>query len=217
MAEKGYDLKIAYVSGDDVLSKLGKHMPQKQDEALPHFDSNNRRVTLTAENFLFAKDGQPPREIVSANAYLGAHSIYEAFRKGADIVICGRVSDASPVIACAWYWWSWNIEDYDQLAGALIAGHLIECSTYVSGGNFAGFDAFDIEQFVDPEFPIAEIDRDGTFVVTKHQGTAGMVTMDTCRCQLIYELQGNVYLNSDVKAYLDGVKIQQVGEDRYAT
>ncbi|KAI0153680.1 hypothetical protein BJ166DRAFT_565058 [Pestalotiopsis sp. NC0098] len=213
-AEKGYDLRIAYVSGDDVLSKLGKHMPQTQDEALPHFDSNNRRVTLTAENFLFAKEGQPPREIVSANAYLGAHSIYEAFREGADIVICGRVSDASPVIACAWYWWSWTIENYDQLAGALIAGHLIECSTYVSGGNFAGFDAFDIEQFVDPGFPIAEIDRDGTFVVTKHQGTAGMVTVDTCRCQLIYELQGNVYLNSDVKAYLDGVKIQQVGEDR---
>ncbi|ETS85088.1 hypothetical protein PFICI_03113 [Pestalotiopsis fici W106-1] len=212
--EKGYDLKIAYVSGDNLLPELGKYMPQKQDEALPHFDSNNRRVTLTAENFLFAKEGSTPREIVSANAYLGAHSIYEAFVQGADIIICGRVSDASPVIACAWYWWSWTIEKYDELAGSLIAGHLIECSTYVTGGNFAGFDAFDIEQFVDPGFPIAEIDSDGTFVVTKHQGTAGMVTVDTCRCQLIYELQGNVYLNSDVKAYLDAVEIEQVGDDR---
>lgn len=190
-------------------------MPQKQDEALPHFDSNNKRVKLTAENFLFAKEGSTPREIVSANAYLGAHSIYEAFVQGADIIICGRVSDASPVIACAWYWWSWTMDQYNELAGALIAGHLIECSTYVTGGNFAGFDAFDLEQLVDPGFPIAEIAGDGTFVVTKHPGTAGMVTVDTCRCQLIYELQGNVYLNSDVKAYLDNVEIQQVGDDRF--
>lgn len=209
-------MKVAYVSGDNVLPKLSKHMPQQKDKSLPHLDSENHRVTLTSESFLFAKEDGEPREIVSANAYLGAHTIYEAFNNGADIIICGRVSDASPVIACAWYWWSWSITSYDELAGALVAGHLIECSAYVTGGNFAGFEDFDIDSLIDPGFPIAEISRDGTCVITKHPGTDGMVTVDTCRCQLVYELQGNVYLNSDVKAYLDDVVIEQEGDDRYA-
>lgn len=190
-------------------------MPQEKSEALPHFDSANNHVTLSPEAFMFAQNEKEPREIVSANAYLGAHAIYEAFKHGADIIICGRVSDASPVIACAWYWWSWSGTDYDELAGALIAGHLIECSAYVTGGNFAGFDAFDIETFINPGFPIAEVSKDGSCVITKHQGTGGLVTVDTCKSQLVYELQGNVYLNSDVKAYLNEIEMEQVGEDRY--
>ncbi|KAK0387252.1 hypothetical protein NLU13_5565 [Sarocladium strictum] len=214
-ALRGYDLKVSYVSGDNVLPRVGKYMPQDKSEVLPHFDSTNTRVTLSSsEAFTFAKEGDDPREIVSANAYLGAHAICEAFQHGADIIICGRVSDASPVIACAWYWWSWSRTNYDALAGALIAGHLIECSAYVTGGNFAGFDAFDVETFVDPGFPIAEVARDGTCVITKHEGTGGMVTVDTCKAQLVYELQGNVYLNSDVKAYLDDIEMEQVGENR---
>lgn len=131
------------------------------------------------------KNDREPRKIVSANAYLGAHAIYEALRNGADIIICGRVSDASPVIACAWYWWSWTNTDYDQLAGALIAGHMIECSAYVTGGNFAGFEAYNLEAFVGPGFPIAEVARDGSCVITKHAGTGGMVNVDTCRSQLL--------------------------------
>lgn len=214
MKEKGYDLKVAYVSGDNVLPKLGQHMPQQKDQALPHLDSGNHHVTTTSESYLFTREGQEPREIVSANAYLGAHSIYEALQRGADIIISGRASDASPVIACAWYWWSWNAKSYDELAGALIAGHLIECSAYVTGGNFSGADAYDIERFVNPGFPITEIAQDGSCVVTKHPGTGGMVTVDTCRCQLVYELQGNAYLNSDVKAYVDDVAMEQVGVDR---
>lgn len=207
-------MKVAYVSGDNLLPKIGKYMPSSIQDALPHLDSTNENVTLTPESFLFASDHGTQREIVSANAYLGAHAIYKAFANGADIVICGRVSDASPVIACAWYWWSWSNSDYDELAGALVAGHLIECSAYVTGGNFAGFDQYDMERFVDPGFPIAEIEKDGSCVITKHDGTGGMVNVDTCRCQLLYELQGNVYLNSDVKAYLDDVVVEQVAEDR---
>ncbi|KAJ3549814.1 hypothetical protein NM208_g317 [Fusarium decemcellulare] len=210
----GYDLKVAYISGDNVLPKLGAHMPTQRGQALPHLDSGNSHVTLTSESFLFAQGDRQPREIVSANAYLGAHAIYEAFHRGADIIICGRVSDASPVIACAWYWWSWSSTAYDELAGTLIAGHLIECSAYVTGGNFAGFDDFDLDRLVNPGFPIAEISQDGTCVITKHPGTGGMVNVDTCKCQLLYELQGNIYLNSDVKAYLDDIDIEQVGEDR---
>ncbi|KAM0229318.1 hypothetical protein ACHAPO_010097 [Fusarium lateritium] len=205
---------VAYVSGDYVLPKLDNYMPQQEHDTLPHLDSLNPHVSLTPETFIFANNGKKPQQIVSANAYLGAHAIYEAFLQGADIIICGRVSDASPVIACAWYWWSWKSTDYNELAGALIAGHFIECSAYITGGNFAGFDAFDLEHFVDPGFPIAEISRDGTCVITKHQGTGGMVTIDTCKSQLVYELQGNAYLNSDVKAYLDNIEMEQVGKDR---
>ncbi|KAF4334673.1 DUF1446 domain protein [Fusarium beomiforme] len=214
VTEKGYNLKVAYVSGDNVLPKLGKYMPQQKEDALPHLDSLNGHVTLTDESYIFAQADKEPREIVSANAYLGAHAIYEAFLQGADIIICGRASDASPVIACAWYWWSWNSTSYDELAGALVAGHLIECSAYVTGGNFAGFDAYEIDRFIVPGFPIAEIAQDGSCVITKHEGTGGMVTVDTCKSQLVYELQGNVYINSDVKAYLDDIEMEQVGEDR---
>jgi hypothetical protein len=153
--------------------------------------------------------------MVSAHAYLGARGIVHGLRAGADIIICGRVADASPAIAAAWYWHDWDEADYDRLAGALVAGHLIECSAYVTGGNFSGFDRYDIEDLVEPGFPIAEIDSDGTCVVTKHPGTKGMVTTDTVRCQFLYELQGTVYLNSDVNAYIGGVVVEDVGKDRY--
>jgi hypothetical protein len=138
----------------------------------------------------------------------------EGLRRKADIIICGRVADASPVIAAAWYWHSWDESDYDRLAGSLIAGHLIECSAYVTGGNFSGFDRYPIDTLVEPGFPIAEIDADGSCIITKHLNTGGMVNADTVKCQFLYELQGNVYLNSDVSAGLDDVVVEQVGEDR---
>ncbi|EEY22248.1 conserved hypothetical protein [Verticillium alfalfae VaMs.102] len=212
---KGYGMRVAYVAGDDILPQLGRDtMPQGPGDSLPHLDAANPHVNLLPEAMQFSKNDREPRKIVSANAYLGAHAIYEALQNGADIIICGRVSDASPVIACAWYWWSWTNTDYDQLAGALIAGHMIECSAYVTGGNFAGFEAYNLAAFIEPGFPIAEVAHDGSCVITKHAGTGGMVNVDTCRSQLLYELQGNVYLNSDVKAYLDQVVMEQVGADR---
>lgn len=128
--------------------------------------------------------------VVSANVYLGARGITQALQAGADIVICGRVSDASPVMAAAWYWHSWTAEDYDRLAGSLVAGHLIECSAYVTGANFAGFTNYSQDRLIDPGFPIAEISDDGSCVVTKHPGTGGFVNVDTVKCQLLYELQG---------------------------
>lgn len=152
--------------------------------------------------------------MISAHAYLGARGIVEGLRRGADIIICGRVADASPVVAAAWFWHSWTEVDYDCLAGALVAGHLIECSAYVTGGNFAGFDQYPVDRFIEPGFPIAEIDRDGSCVITKHPNTGGMVNVDTVRCQFVYELQGNVYLNSDVAAHLDNVVIENAGTDR---
>lgn len=186
-------------------------MPQSLDKLPPHLDSSNAEVKTVPTALAFLKK---PMRLASANAYMGARGIVEAFRQGADIVICGRCSDASPVIAAAWYWYSWDATNYDALAGSLIAGHLIECSAYVTGGNFAGFDQYDEETFIRPGFPITEINHDGTCVVTKHENTGGLVNVDTVRCQLLYELQGNIYLHGDSKAYLDNVAIEQVGKDR---
>jgi hypothetical protein len=120
------------------------------------------------------------------------------------------------VIGAAWYWYSWRDTDYDRLAGALIAGHLIECSSYVTGSNFAGFYEYPLDDLYDITFGIAEVERDGTCVITKHDKKNGFVTEDTVKCQFLYELQGNIYLNSDVKAILDNVRIKTVSKNRYA-
>jgi hypothetical protein len=119
------------------------------------------------------------------------------------------------VIGAAWYWYAWKDTDYDELAGALIAGHLIECSGYVTGSNFAGFYEYPLDDLYDITFGIAEVERDGTCVITKHDAKNGFVTEDTVKCQFLYELQGNIYLNSDVKAILDDVEVQQEGKSRY--
>lgn len=192
---------------------LGKDLAALKDTLPPHLDSDNPDVKLPWNTLDPSKSKSIP--LVSANAYLGARAIVQGLRLGADIIICGRVADASPVIGAAWYWHSWSDTDYDRLAGALIAGHLIECSAYVSGGNFAGFTEHDQEIFMEPGFPIAEIEADGTCVITKHEGTGGMIDEDTVRCQFLYELQGSIYLNSDVKAYLNDVRVKTVGKDRY--
>ncbi|KAI9368415.1 hypothetical protein BJX61DRAFT_524097 [Aspergillus egyptiacus] len=190
-------------------------MPTTKGE-LPHLDADNPSVKLAALTYAFLRgtsDGKPV-PMVSAHAYLGARGIVDGLRQGADIIVCGRVADASPVIAAAWYWHGWAETDYDRLAGALIAGHLIECSAYVTGSNFSGFDKYDLDDLVEPGFPIAEIDADGTCVVTKHPGTRGMVNVDTVRGQFLYELQGTVYLNSDVNAYIGDVVVEDAGANR---
>ncbi|TVY47377.1 hypothetical protein LOCC1_G007025 [Lachnellula occidentalis] len=209
--ERGLDLKVCFISGDDLRHVLSPTMPKDLKKLPKHLDSDNSSVKQPPERHPFLKHDMP---VVSANAYMGARGIVEAFKRGADVIICGRCSDASPVIAGAWYWHSWKETDYNELAGCLVAGHLIECSAYVTGGNFAGFDKFSQDIFVRPGFPIAEVDDDGSCVITKHETTGGMINIDTVRCQLLYELQGNVYLHSDTKAYLDNVTVMEVGKDR---
>lgn len=185
-------------------------------EGLLHLDSGNPSVVPSDLTYAFlnTKDGNPV-PMVSAHAYLGARGIVDGLRRGADIIICGRVSDASPVIAAAWFWHNWSETDYDNLAGSLIAGHLIECSAYVTGGNFAGFDKYPADNLISPGFPIAEIAADGSCTITKHTGTQGMVNVDTVRSQFLYELQGTTYLNSDVSAHIADVQVKDAGEDRY--
>ena len=210
--ERKLDLRVAYVSGDDLLPKMGHDLAHLGDRLPPHLDSVNSDVTISTESSSWRKLASVP--IVSANAYLGARAIVKGLRAGADIIICGRVSDASPVIGAAWYWHDWNDTDYDQLAGSLIAGHLIECSAYATGSNFSNFTEYDVESLLAPGFPIAEIASNGTCVISKHPGTGGFINQDTIRCQLLYELQGNVYLHSDSKAFLDDVVIEVIGKDR---
>ena len=200
-----YNLTVAFVSGDNLVGQVKKTL--KEHGTLPNTfqDINNsahQGITFTAD------------EVLACNAYIGARGIVKGLENGADLIICGRVADASPVLGAAWWWYGWSDTDYDRLAGAFLAGHLIECSAYVSGSNFSGFHRFPLETFIDSGYPIAEIDEDGSCTITKHPGTNGMVTADTVKCQFLYEIQGNVYLNSDVKALLDHVKAQQVGEDR---
>jgi hypothetical protein len=204
------DLKVAYVFGDNILPQIKESLA---GGTLPaHLDSVNEKISL-AHNVTALTDFTK-KYAVSANAYLGARAIVKGLEAGADIIICGRVSDASLVVGAAWWWHRWSENDYDELAHALIAGHMLECSGYVTGGNYTAFYQYPLETVIDVGFPIGEIARDGTVTVTKHEGTNGVVNVDTCKSQLLYEIQGHIYLNSDVQADIQHATIVQSGKDR---
>ncbi|MEO9324021.1 acyclic terpene utilization AtuA family protein [Nocardioides sp. C4-1] len=152
---------------------------------------------------------------LTANAYLGGYGIAAALRAGADVVVTGRVTDASLVVGPAVAHHGWSDTQYDELAGAVVAGHVLECGTQATGGNFSGF--LSLPRDGRPlGFPLAEIADDGSFVVTKHDGTGGAVTVDTVTAQLVYEIQSTRYLGPDVTTHLDTVRLEQVGADRVA-
>ena len=150
--------------------------------------------------------------VLTANAYLGAFGIAAALDAGADVVVTGRVTDASVVMGPAIHAHGWGRDDFDALAGALVAGHVIECGTQATGGNFSGFRSLDLTRPLGS--PIAEVRADGTSVITKHEGTGGAVTVDTVTAQLVYEIQSDTYLNPDVVAHLDTIALEQIGTDR---
>ncbi len=152
--------------------------------------------------------------VMTANAYLGAYGIASALEGGADVVVTGRVTDASVVVGPAIAAFGWGREDYDALAGAVVAGHVIECGTQATGGNFSGFGTTDMTKPLG--FPIAEISADGSVVITKHEGTGGAVTVDTVTAQLVYEVGGPAYLGPDVTARLDSLTLTQEAPDRVA-
>ncbi len=147
---------------------------------------------------------------LTANAYLGGFGIAAALSAGADVVVTGRVTDASLVVGPAVAHFGWTRTSYDELAGAVVAGHVIECGAQATGGNFSGFS---------PDsrplgFPLVELSADGSCVVTKHDGTGGSVSVDTVTAQLVYEIQSARYLGPDVTAHLDTVALAPVGPDR---
>jgi hypothetical protein len=197
VAESGAKLRVAHVEGDNVLSALDElqaagHTMCSLDTGAPLADLGVRPI--------------------AANAYLGGWGIAAALREGADIVVCGRVTDASLTVGPAAWWHDWRQTDWNELAAAVVAGHIIECGPQAVGGNFSGFTA--VPGMVAPGFPIAEIAADGTTVITKHARDGGMVTVDTVTAQLVYEIQGPRYLNPDVTAHLDAVRLRQIGPDR---
>ncbi len=152
-------------------------------------------------------------DALTANAYLGAFGIARALDEGADIVVTGRVTDASVVVGPAIAHHGWSRTSYDELAGAVVAGHIIECGTQATGGNFSGF--LDLERDATPlGFPIAEVGADGSFVVTKHPGTGGLVSLDTVTAQLLYEVQSTLYLGPDVTTDLASIRLSEDGPDR---
>jgi hypothetical protein len=148
---------------------------------------------------------------LTANAYLGAWGITECLRAGADIVITGRVTDASLVVGAAAAHFEWKRDDWNALAGAVVAGHVLECGAQATGGNFAFFTEIDLGR---PGFPIAEIEEDGSCVITKHPGTGGAVTVDTVRAQIVYEITGARYAGPDVTTRFDTMQLIQDGTDR---
>ncbi len=150
---------------------------------------------------------------LTANAYLGASGIARALEAGADIVVTGRVTDASVVVGPAIWRFGWSPGQYDELAGAVVAGHVIECGTQATGGNFSGF--LDLPRDGQPlGFPIAEIAADGSCVITKHDGTGGLVSVDTVTAQLMYEVQSTHYLGPDVTVDLTTIELSEDGKDR---
>lgn len=193
----GLDLRVAHVEGDNILGALDDL--RKEGHRLDNLDSGEPLENWSANP-------------IAANAYLGGWGIAAALREGADIVVCGRVTDASMTVGPAAWWHDWSTDDWDALAGAVVAGHIIECGPHAVGGNFSGF--LDIPDLTVPGFPIGEVAADGSCVITKHTRDGGAVTADTVTAQLVYEIQGPVYLNPDVTVHLDHVRVEQVAPNR---
>jgi Protein of unknown function (DUF1446). len=151
---------------------------------------------------------------LAAHAYLGGAGIAACLREGADIVVTGRVTDAALVTGPAVAHFGWGPGDHDRLAGAVVAGHVLECGTQATGGNYAFFADHDPARLRHPGFPLAELHEDGSSVITKHDGTGGLVDVGTVTAQLLYETQGARYAGPDVTARLDTAVLTQEGPDR---
>jgi Acyclic terpene utilisation family protein AtuA len=188
----GVSVAVAHIEGDDLMPRI-----------------DGLRAQLTNLD-----TGQPLTAApVSANAYLGGWGIAAALDAGADVVICPRVTDASLVVGPAAWWWNWARDEWDALAGAVVAGHVIECGAQTTGGNYSFFDQIP-DLTTPPGFPLAEIDRDGSCVVTKHPGTGGLVSVGTVTAQLVYEIGGPHYPNPDVIADFGTIRLSDAGADR---
>ena len=196
-ARLGLTPRIAHVEGDDLMGRLGELAAAGVD--LANLDTGERLQDLGVEP-------------VTANAYLGAFGIAAALDRGADVVITGRVTDAAVVLGPAASYFEWGRRDWDRLAGGVVAGHLIECGAQCTGGNYAFFG--EVPGLERPGFPIAEIHQDGSFVVTKHPGTGGVVSTGTVTAQLLYEIQGLEYANPDVVVAFDTIQVEDQGHDR---
>ena len=195
--ELSIDLKVAYIDGDDLIPRISE------------LKKNGEEFSNIEKNIPLDESGCEP---LTANAYLGAWGIKEALDNGADIIVCPRVTDAALVIGPAAWKFKWNRNNYDALAGALAAGHIIECGCQATGGNYSFFK--EIDSFDNVGYPIAEIQEDGSFFITKHPNTGGLVSKGTVTAQLLYEISSPAYINPDVVAHFDTLKIVDVEKDK---
>jgi hypothetical protein len=194
-AKLGLHPKIAYVRGDDLLPRMDELIAANQ---LTHFET-----------------GEPIKDasaFLTANAYLGCWGIVEALSGGADIVITGRTTDAAVVCGPAAWHHGWSRTEWDALAGAVAAGHVIECGTQATGGNYSFFT--EVPGMARPGFPWAEIAADGSTVFGKHDGTGGEVSIGTITSQLLYEIGGPQYFGPDVTTRFDTIQLERQGPDR---
>ena len=195
--ELNLNLKVAYIDGDDLIP-----MMDKLTDLGEKFSNLDKDLEL--------KDYS--KKPITANAYLGAWGIKEALDNGADVGVCPRVTDAAVVIGPAAWKFNWSRDQYDELAGALAAGHIIECGAQATGGNYSFFQ--EVPTFDNIGYPIAEVYEDGSFVITKHENTGGLVSVGTVTAQLLYEIGSPAYLNPDVISHFDTLKITQESQDR---
>lgn len=197
--EKGYSgIKVAVVDGDDILPNL--------DEIIA--DGHQLKNMETGAPITEVKD-----ELLSANVYFGCQPIVKALELGADIVITGRVTDTGLTLAPMVYEFGWDFENYDLMSTGTIAGHIIECGGQVSGGNFTDWEK--VDDFVDIGFPIIEAHPDGTFYVTKHENTGGLVSEMTVKEQLLYEIgDPSSYITPDCIADFSSIQLEQDGKNR---
>ena len=197
--ELNVDIHVAHVAGDDLLPRL--------DE-----------LTAVGLGLEDPTTGEPlavgPVPPVTANAYLGGWGIAAALEAGAHVVVTGRVTDASLTVGPAAWWFGWARDDWDRLAGATVAGHVIECGAQATGGNHPFLDELATEGPPLPGFPLAEITADGQATITKHHGTGGAVTRNTVTAQLLYEIDAPRYLGPDVIARFDTIELIDDGPDR---
>ena len=196
-AELGRHPRIATVAGDDLLPRL-------DDLA-----AAGRSPVHARDRTGLAGLSTPP---ITANAYLGARGIARALAAGAEVVVTGRVTDASLTVGPALWRFGWSADDHDRIAGAMVAGHVIECGAQATGGNYPFFT--EVPGLEHVGFPLAEVHADGSSVITKHPGTGGMVTPGTVTAQLLYEVEGPRYLGPDAVARLDSVRLTDLGHDR---
>jgi hypothetical protein len=187
---------IAYVSGDNLLPRLDELVTAGVD--LAHFETGEPVGDTT--------------RFITANAYLGCWGIVDALDRGADIVITGRVTDAAVVCGPAAWHHGWARDDWDALAGAVVAGHVVECGAQATGGNYSFFT--EVPGMTRVGFPWAEVAADGSCVIGKHDGTGGEVSIGTVTSQLLYEIGDPAYLGPDVSARFDTIHLEQVATDR---
>ncbi|MEW5657062.1 acyclic terpene utilization AtuA family protein [Streptomyces cinereoruber] len=205
-------LGLAHERGTRIVTNAGGLNPAALADALRALADKLGlpvRVAHVEGDRLPARDG-----VLAANAYLGGAGIAACLAAGADVVVTGRVTDAALVTGPAQWYFGWGPEEYDRLAGAVVAGHVLECGTQATGGNYAFFRDHDPALLRRPGFPVAELHDDGSCVITKHPGTGGLVDVGTVTAQLLYETAGARYAGPDVTARLDTVRLTREAPDR---